>query len=71
MDQAPTTAEVDAYILAELPASFQSLVQRKLVHDIDWYRPIDRGLQRLRKKGLVTFQRQGRFIIWSAKEPSI
>lgn len=64
----PSTDEVNDYILRELPATFQSLVQRKLSQGQDWYRPIDRGLQRLRKKGVISFRREGRATVWSSLE---
>ena len=56
---------VDEYVISNLPATFQSLVQRSPDADA-WYRPIDRSLQRLRKAGRVTFDRDGRRIVWRA-----
>lgn len=57
----PTPQEVDEYILANLPATFLALYLNK---PGEWYRPIDRGLQRLRKKGMVTWSRYGGVPVW-------
>lgn len=57
-------AEVDAYILANLPASFTTLNGRKMAEGVDWYRLLDRRLQALRKRGIVAFTRNGRIVVW-------
>jgi DNA-binding transcriptional regulator PaaX len=60
-----TNQEVEAFILANLPATFGSLV-RKAADDMD--RPIDMGLQRLRRRGVISFVREGRSTIWSVND---
>lgn len=57
-------AEVEAYILSSLPATFSSLWQTKESEGVDWYREVDKGLQRLRKRGAIQFRREGRATIW-------
>ena len=59
----PTNDEVDAYVLGSLPATFQSLEQRAPDPDL-WYRPIDGSLQRLKRRGLIAFERFGRVTTW-------
>jgi hypothetical protein len=59
---------VDAYILANLPASFQTLWTRAESAGEDWYRPIDRRLQALRKRGLIRFERNAGKIVWFVAE---
>jgi hypothetical protein len=57
----PTNAEVDAHILASLPATFMQLHMAK---GDGWYRPVDSRLQALRRRGLITYRREGRNVIW-------
>lgn len=60
----PNNADVDAHILANLPATFAQLHGPK---GEAWYRPVDSRLQALRRKGLITFIREGRNVIWDHK----
>lgn len=58
----PENREVDKYILENLPSTFGELSGKR---GAEWYRPIDRRLQFLRKKGIISFHREGRKAIWS------
>lgn len=57
----PSNAEVDAHILASLPATFMQL---HLAKGDEWYRPVDSRLQALRRRGLIACRREGRNTIW-------
>ena len=61
-----SNASVDAFILANLPSTFGSLFRRAEARGCDWYRPIDRRLQALRKKGLIVVTREGGKSVWRA-----
>jgi hypothetical protein len=55
---------MDAFILDNLPGTFSRLCGRAGERSDAAYRPIDRGLQRLRKQGKITFDRKGRDCVW-------
>ena len=58
--------QVDAFILASLPNTYGRLVARATAQGRpEWERPIDRRLQALRKKGVISFARVGRQSIWN------
>lgn len=59
-----SNASVDAFILANLPNTFGNLWRRAEGKGCDWYRPIDRRLQALRKKGVVVVARENGKSIW-------
>jgi hypothetical protein len=61
-----SNASVDAFILSNLPSTFGSLYRRAEQHGCDWYRPIDRRLQALRKKGVIVTVRENGKYIWRA-----
>lgn len=61
-----TRDECDALILSSLPATFIQLCAKARG---EHWRTIDRGLQRLRKRGLIAFKREGRSVIWSKVAP--
>lgn len=56
---------VEEHILATLPATFEEVARASPSYE-DWYRLIDAGLQRLRKRGVISFERiKGRGAVWS------
>jgi chromosome condensin MukBEF MukE localization factor len=58
--------EIEARILAKLPQTYGGLVAA-LEQDLnrnDLNRKVDSTLQRLRRRGAVTFERKGRDAIW-------
>jgi hypothetical protein len=61
------SADVDQFILNNLPATFMSLHIRATQHfGQDAYRKVDARLQSLRKRGLIAFERvKGKGIVWS------
>ena len=66
MADKPTPQEVDAFIMSRLPSSFMEIAVKAPGGYLgDWYRPIDRGLQRLRKRGVIEWNRAGGVIVWS------
>jgi hypothetical protein len=63
----PTNEEMDVFILSKLPATFGQLSNAAEQHfGIDTFRQVDRRLQSLRKRGLISFQRvKGKGTVWS------
>lgn len=58
---------VDAFILDNLPGTFGALHGKATQHfGEDTYRKVDQRLQSLRKRGLATFHRNGKHVVWSA-----
>lgn len=57
----PSNSEVEQFILNSLPVTFGALSRNA---PLGWYRPIDAGLQRLKRAGKITFYRSGRDCVW-------
>lgn len=60
----PAPAEVERFILANLPSTYGHLCSAFQDRD-NYSREIDKGLQRLRRRGVIAFQREGKQVIWS------
>lgn len=62
--------KVEAFILSSLPSNYSAMCAKAYATGIDWAdqhgREIDKGLQRLRKAGKITFERKGKLTIWSS-----
>ena len=70
MEKLPEThEEVEEFILACLPATFGEILRGKDQYS-PIYRQVDRGLQRLRKRGVIGWVRHGNKTIWNKTEPS-
>lgn len=70
MSKKPTNDEVEAHILSCLPASFGEILKKSpdpAQHGY-WYRAVDTGLQRLRRRGVIGFCRIGSLTVWNFKE---
>lgn len=66
MADKPTPQEADAFIMSRLPSCFLNLMlEAPGGYTGDWFRPVDRGLQRLRKRGVIEWKRAGGVIVWS------
>ena len=62
-------AMVEKFILARLPSTYSGLVLAADRHGHpDWDREIDKGLQRLRRRDVIFYQRMGRIVTWKRKE---
>lgn len=63
-----TNEEAESYVLANLPSTYAKLYSPLIEKDRNADRVIDKALQRLRRRGVVVFDRKGREIIWRVKE---
>lgn len=63
----PDNATVDDFILARLPSTFGRLSHAS-PDLLKWERPIDRGLQRLRKSGKIYLDRSVKPALWRIME---
>ena len=60
-----SNADIDQFILDNLPATFATLYEHgDVTFGVDTFRRIDARLQALRKRGLIAYTRQGRFTVW-------
>ena len=60
-----SNADIDQFILDNLPATFATLYERgDVTFGVDTFRRIDARLQALRKRGLIAYTRQGRLTVW-------
>ena len=58
--------KIEDFIMARLPATYGRLCAELCKSEGDYaWRMIDRGLQRLRKRGAISFVRTGNKITWS------
>lgn len=62
-----TNEEAEKFILDNLPSSYGRLVKKVPHHGRpdDFDRTIDKALQRLRRRGRISFIREGRNVLWS------
>ncbi len=58
-------SRLEARMLSGEPFTYKEL-KGEFTNDDDHYRIVDLAIQRLRRRGLITYRREGRLVIWAA-----
>jgi hypothetical protein len=72
-------AEIEAWMLSREPFTYGALCERRAAIEqgairtqpYDHDRLVDRTIQKLRRKGLIKFERQGRMTVWTLTDEAV